>query len=226
MGDLFRGCHKLKRTDENIQKCARTLGANRRQSIHKVSRKSGLSYGTVQRILHHDLELSKHAAKLVPHDLNNQNKRDRLDFAQHLLDEYNNDPHCLDWVMTMDKSWFCVNDPRSKFESMEWLQKNENRGQTVRKQASVKKVMFIPFSDSSGPVHWEYFHNMTVSKEVFLPLIQRVRNSLRARRSQEVWENRDQYLLHMDNAPPTRPTLYSTTWYQSPGKGYVILHIR
>ncbi len=59
LGDLFRGCHKSKRTDANIKRCADALGGNCQQSIHEVGIKANLTYGTVQRILHHDLELSK-----------------------------------------------------------------------------------------------------------------------------------------------------------------------
>ncbi len=67
--------------------------------------------------------------------------------------------------------------------------------------------MLIPFFDSAGLVHREYFHNQTVSKEVFLPVMQRAREAVRVNRSSEVWSNREEYWLHMDNAPAHRSKL-------------------
>ncbi len=66
VGDLFRGGNRSARTDRNIQNCAKILAKSRRQTVHQLSRKSKLSYGTVLHILHHDLELTKRSAKLIP----------------------------------------------------------------------------------------------------------------------------------------------------------------
>ncbi len=71
----------------------------------------------------------------------------------------------------------------------------------------VKKVMFIPFFDSQGVVHKEYFHNQTITKEVFAPVLRRAHANIRLKRDREVWENRDQYILHMDNVPSHRSKL-------------------
>ncbi len=71
---------------------------------------------------------------------------------------------------------------------------------------SVKKVMLIPFFDSRGLVHWEYFKDQTITKEIFLPVLQRVRQSLLSRRS-DISDNLEEYLLHMDNAPAHRSDL-------------------
>ncbi len=109
--------------------------------------------------------------------------------------------------MTTDESWFFQYEPGSKIANMEWLQQDENRGQVVALEQSVKKVMFIPFFDLQGIVHKEYFHNQAISKEVFAPVLRRAHESIRKNRSADVWENHDQYLLHMDNALAHRACL-------------------
>ncbi len=208
LGDLFCGCHRTKRTDANVKRCADSLGGNCWQSIHEVGIKANLTYGTVQRILHHDLELSKRAAKMVPHLLLEVHKRNCLEFCHEMLAQYAHDPHCLDWILTTDESWFYLYDPRSRMENMEWLHKDENRGQVVhRQQPSAQKVMLVPFFDSRSLLHWEYFHGMTIRKGVMLALLQRIRTSLRIRRGARVWHNRQEYRLHMDNALAHRSDL-------------------
>ncbi len=137
---------------------------------------------------------------MVPHELTDCDQRLRLEFAHELLAQYSHDPRCIEWVITTDKSWFHLWDPRNKYESMEWLKRDENRGQVVSRERSVNKVMFLPFFDSKGLVHREYFHNQTINKEVFLPIIKRAWEAVKTKRGSEVWNNREEYLLHMDNA--------------------------
>ncbi len=82
-----------------------------------------------------------------------------------------------------------------------------NRPQVVRREMSVPKLMFIPFFDHRGLVHWEMFRRQTINKTVFLALLKRVRESIRIRRGTKVWHNRREYLIHMDNASAHRSKL-------------------
>ncbi len=207
VGDLFRGSNWSARTDANIQKCAAALGSSRRKTINQVRAEASLSYGTTLRILHRDLELTKCTAKFVPHQLTDRDKRLRLDFCKKLVAEHERDPRCLDWLVTTDESWFYQYDPRFRYQNKEWLQKDEDRGQVVMCEMNVKKVMFVPFFDRRGLVHWEYFVNQNINKHVFHGIIQRAHQSVRRRRGLEVWRNREEYLLHMDNAPAHRSIL-------------------
>lgn len=201
VGDMFRGSNRLVRTADNIKKCAKILSGNHKQTVNQVARRAQMTYGSVLRIFHRDLELTKRASKLIPHQLSDRDRRLHLDFAKHLLDQYESDSRCIDWVCTTDKSWFYIWEPGSKISNMEWLQREEDHGQVVRLEQSVQKVMLIPFFDSQGLVHREYFHNQTISKEVLLPVMQHAWEAVRMNRSSDVWNNREEYWLHMDNAP-------------------------
>lgn len=160
-----------------------------------------MSYGSVQRMLKIDLKLKKKACKLVPHLLTDHDKQRRLNFATSLLRAHADNPGILDWILTTDKSWFYVYDPGSKIENMRWLAKGQEHPEIVRREMSVKKCMFIPFFDRRGLLFWEFFQNETIKKEVFKPLLHRVRQVIRTRRGVAVWRRRDEYHLHMDNAP-------------------------
>ncbi len=53
----------------------------------------------------------------------------------------------------------------------------------------------------------EILVNQTVTRFVFHAIVRRVRFALRVRRGTKVWFNRDEYALHMDNAPAHRSHL-------------------
>ncbi len=202
LGDKLRsGAPRSKRTPAKIQECKRQVEANCKIRVHHLSENLSISYGTTMSILHKDLSLRKKAAKLVPHQLTPADVRKRIEFCTNFVTVYGARPRGLHWIITTDESWFHVYDPLSKMESMEWWSKGDERPQIMRRERSVKKVMFIPFFDDSGLVHFEIFENQTINKEVFLHLLLRVRDSIRARHGSRVWTRCREYHLHMDNAP-------------------------
>jgi len=58
-------------TPEMILKVCEVILGDRRQTIHDVCNRVGLSYGSCQRILADELNMRRIAAKFVPHLLNN-----------------------------------------------------------------------------------------------------------------------------------------------------------
>ncbi len=200
LGDQYHGSRHWKRTDDKIQKCQELVLCNRRSSINHLSHQLGMSYRTVFTILHKDLELKKRPAKMIPHALTYFYKRRHLEFAHSFLAQYSHDKHCLKWVMTTDESWFHIYDPRSKFDNMVWMQKDENRPQVLHRPMGTPKGMLVPFFDAHGLVHWEFCKGCTINKHHFLAMLQRVKTSIRLRRGTRVWHNQSEYMLHMDNA--------------------------
>ncbi len=128
-------------------------------------------------------------------------------FCEDLIKNYTRDPRCLNWVVTTDESYFHVYEPRSKYENMAWLQKNENRPQIPRRPRAGAKVLMVPFFDSRGLVHREYFSDVNMNQDLFYALLKRVKTSIETRRGRRVRENLSEYLLHMDNAGPHRSLL-------------------
>ncbi len=140
----------------------------------------------------------------MPHVLTPAQKRDRVRFAVNFLDKFPSQ-QSLNYVMTTDEAWFYIYDPRPKIQNMQWLKKGEDRQQVPRRPMGAKKVLLIPFFDRNGLVHWEFFVNETVKKEMFLALLTRVRQSLEIRRMRILLHRQAlDYQLHMDNAPAHR----------------------
>lgn len=201
--DLPRsGRPKSARTPQNIQRCHTLVQADRRVGIHRLSRQLQVSYGTVQYMLHKDLHLCKKAAKMIPHVLTPVQRERRMDFSLDFIDRFGADRKSeLKWIVTCDEAWFHVLDPNTKIENMQWLHKTDPRPQVAMRSRSAAKVMLIPFFDQQGLLHWEYFENQTITKKVFLPLLTRVKHSMRIRRGAKHYQHRHKYMLHMDNAP-------------------------
>ncbi len=179
LGDFMRsGAPRKARTPAKIQQCKNLVTQNRWMGIHQLSNQLSISYGTTSTILHKDLGLDKKVAKLVPHLLMDRDKQKRIEFCSNFISVYGANPRGLYWILTTDESWFYLCDLRSKVETIAWLVKGEECPQVVRREMSVKKCMFIPFLDSKGLVHFEFFENQTVNKEVFLHLLLRVHDSV------------------------------------------------
>ncbi len=205
LGDLFRrGGPTLARNATMIAQCWRKVTRNRRVTIQQLSSSMGISHGSVSTILHKDLKLTKRAAKLVPHVLTPYQRQARVDFCRNFLHEFEGQPDKLSKIITCDESYFHVYDPLSKQESREWLPRDVNRPQVARKEQSTKKLLFLPFFDRRGLIHFEFFNNMTVNSEVFHQVLQCLRVSIRVRRGAAAWIQRQLLRLHMDNASPHR----------------------
>ena len=201
LGDLFRkGGPKLARNATMVAQCRRKVDRNRRVTIDHLSNSMGISHGSIHSILHKDLQLSKRACKLVPHVLNAHQRQQRLDFCRNFLREYSGRLDRMNKLITCDESYFHVWDPLSKLESRQWLTRDMNRPQMPRKEQSTKKVMFLPFFDRKGMLHYEFFHDMTVNRAVFHQVLQRLRVSIRVRRRAATWIQHHSLKLHMDNA--------------------------
>ncbi len=199
VGDLPRsGRPRTGCTKGNIQVCKQAVRRNRKINIHRLTRLLSMLYGTVFRILHHDLSLKKCTSKFIPHELTPEQKCQRISFAVNFLDSYPG-ARRLKWLVTTDESWLHVYDPDTKQRNKEWLAKGEDRGQVVCRERSVRKLLMVPFFDHQGMVHVEYLRNGTVNKHVFKAMLQRAWTSVRTRRA-HLWRNRQAYKLHMDNA--------------------------
>lgn len=145
--------------------------------------------------------MKKKSAKLVPHQLTPAQHACRVQFCREFLAAYRRDHWFLDWILTTDEAWFYMYDPLSNIQSKEWMQPGENRPQVVRREQSVCKLMVIPFFDSHGLLHVEFYRIENVNQRLFLQLLVMVRHHIRVRRGCRVWLNRDRFMLHMDNVP-------------------------
>ena len=147
------------RSQENINRVEKLINSDRRVNIHHIGRTLGLSYGTVQRIIHDDLKLKKLSARWVPRMLTKAQKKRRVEVSQQLLDRYNEDPDdFINRLLTQDETWVHHFDPETKSESMEWKHRGSPPPRKFKRQSSAGKVMASVFWDFLGVIHVDYLH--------------------------------------------------------------------
>lgn len=189
------------RKPDKIKECETLVLKDRRSGTAKLSKNLGILHGSTFRILHQDLLMKKRALKLVPHDLTPGQCRQTVQFCVNFLDSYPNG-HGLNYLLSTDEAWFYLQEPKSRLGNLQWLQKGEDRDQVPQHPRNCKKVLLIPFFNRNGLIHWEFFVDQTVTKEMFLPLLEHVRESLELRR---LWtltkRNAPEFKIHMDNTP-------------------------
>ncbi|XP_067937020.1 protein GVQW3-like [Watersipora subatra] len=111
------GAPTSRRTVTAIDTVKAIVNADRRVTIREVSQQTGLSFGTIHKILKDDLNMHRVAAKFVPRLLNDDQKQRRIDICSELKTAVLHDPDFLKTVITADESWVYGYDPETKMQS-------------------------------------------------------------------------------------------------------------
>ncbi|XP_018346773.1 PREDICTED: histone-lysine N-methyltransferase SETMAR-like [Trachymyrmex septentrionalis] len=159
-------------TDDNVEQVKKMILENRRITIREIADDVGISFGSCQAIFSDVLGMKRVAAKFVPKLLNFDQKQHRVDIAQELLNEVNNDPELLKTVITGDETWVYGYDVETKAQSSQWKLLEEPRPKKIRQVRSNVKVLLTVFFDFNGVVHHEFLpYGRTVNKEYYLDVM-------------------------------------------------------
>ncbi len=197
---LSTGRPKSARTDENCAVVLEHVLADRRVSIPQLSDATGLSMGSIHKILKKDLKMSRVCAKFVPRVLRDDERTHRMLVSQEWLQKIEDDPDIINKIITADESWVWLFDPESKKESSQWIRRHiDPRPKKALHARSTKKLLILPFFDIEGLIHVEYLQG-TVTSEVYIEALMHLRDQIRVKRP-EKWRTHDWILLD-DNASP------------------------
>ena len=90
-------------------------------SAKSVAEQLGISRERVASITHEDLDMRKLSAMWVPKFLNADQKSQRCQSSEQLLEFFRRDPNDFQsQLLTMDKTWLYHYDPETKQQSVEW----------------------------------------------------------------------------------------------------------
>jgi hypothetical protein len=102
------------KTDKNVDK-ERTLVRNdHRLSIRMTAEEFNVDKGTVRQILTENLKMKKVCAKMVPKNLSKDQKLNREEMCQNVLEKTEEDPDFLNSVVTCDETWPFQYNPETK----------------------------------------------------------------------------------------------------------------
>lgn len=184
-------------TDENIEKVKKIVLEDRRVSIREIAADLGVSFGSVQSVMHDVLGMRRVEARLVPRVLNFLQKQHRIAVAKEMLSLGQN---VIEGIITGDETWVYEYDIETNQQSSEWRFSDEPKPKKPRQSRSKIKVLLTVFFDCRGVVHSEFLPpGQTVNKEYYLSVLKRLRENVRRKRP-ELWRN-NSWFLHHDNAP-------------------------
>ena len=133
------------RTENNVARVKVVLDRDRRLQVRLIAEEVGLPKTDVHRIITEDLHMRKICAKLVPKNLSDEQKDNRVLVSREILDRVKSEPDFLQGVITGDETWIFEYDPTTKRQSSEWHTSESPRPKKARMSKSRVKSMLIIF---------------------------------------------------------------------------------
>ena len=165
---------------------------DKRQTIHDVCNRVGLSYGSCQCILADEMNMKRTAAKSVPILLNNDQRDHRVRVCIELQKAVRHDPKFLSRVITGDESWLYNYDPERKQQSSHWKTPYSPRQVRSNINSMLRVFLYTPIRGIMPP-------GQNVTGNFYCKVLRRLRENVRRKRP-VMWKNGD-WLLQHDNAP-------------------------
>ena len=154
---------------------------DRQISAKSIAEQLGISREWVGSINHEDLDMGKLFAKWVPKCLKADQKRQRCQLSEQLLEFFRRYPNdFLSRLATMDET--CLNhyDPETKQQSMEWRHSNSLCPQKFRAQKSARKVLASIFWDQDSILLIDYLpKGQTINAEYYSSLLVQLKDILK-----------------------------------------------
>jgi len=107
-------------TSKIIDQIHELILEDRRISAKSIAEQLGTSHERVGSTIHEGLDMRKFSAKWVPKCLNADQKRQRCQSSEQILELFRYDPNdFLSRLVTMDETWLYHYDPETKQQSVE-----------------------------------------------------------------------------------------------------------
>jgi predicted nucleotidyltransferase len=111
---------------------------------------------TVRQILHDQLNMRKVSAKMVPKNLNQEQKDNCKNICSDITERITEQPDVLEKVITCNETWIFQYDPAIKTQSMHWKTLTSLRMKKARMSKSKVKAMIIVFFNIRGIIMVEW----------------------------------------------------------------------
>jgi histone-lysine N-methyltransferase SETMAR len=136
----------------NVDRIRRLVEKNPRISIHYIEAETGLSYGTIGRILHDHLNLRKLSSRWIPHELNENQQKKRVEICRKNLELLETQRWRLCDIVTGDESWIYHRKIGNKASNSSWAPKGQSPQTVVKRNQFEPKSMVCVFIKTTGPV--------------------------------------------------------------------------
>jgi len=232
------GRRKTVTTPQIIDRIHELILEDRRISAKSIAEQLGILRERVGSIIHEDLDMRHLSTKWAPKCLNTDQKRQRYQSSEQLLEFFRRDPNDFQSrLVTMEETWLYHNDPDTKQQSVEWRHSGSPGPKKFRVQKSTGKVLASIFWDQEGILLIDYLpKGQTINAEYYLSLLVQLKDILKEKRRGKVtkvvlflhdnapahWalatQKRLAYLgFHCLDHPPSSPDLAPSDYHLFPG---------
>ncbi|CAF4976585.1 unnamed protein product, partial [Rotaria sp. Silwood1] len=139
-------------TSANIEKIRNLFNDDPYSTIDELRVQTGLSHGTIERIISDHLKLKQITARYVPNHLTDSQRAERVRICQENLAKFAQGTWRLCDVVTGDESWFYHKQIGRKFSNAAWTASGDPSPTLVRRSHFAPKTFFCIFFKSTGPV--------------------------------------------------------------------------
>ncbi|CAF1413611.1 unnamed protein product, partial [Rotaria sp. Silwood1] len=189
-------------TDENIERVRQVIEDDRHSTYDDITVETGLSRGTIERIIHDCLKMRKVTSRWVAHQLTEEQKQERLGICCQNLEKFRNGTWRLCDIITGDETWIYYRQIDRKSSNSTWVGEDEPPRTIVRRNISEPRRLFCLFFKSTGPVR---IHKVDKGKTIdhnyyiencLIPIINEIRKKEKSSRT-------NYKLLHDNGRPQT-----------------------
>ena len=208
--DTRPGRPKTSVTKANVAAVKIVVEQNARLSVRDIASCTGISVGSVQRILKKSLDPRKVCARWVPHLLTEEQKTQPLKCARELLKTYKGS-RVITNLLTGDKTWVHMFEPQRRAGNKQWKRKDKKRLCIAKRTISSKKMLYAIFFNSSGPViQVPCPSGHTVTGRFYKnSVLKKVKEFYNKKRPSKGWQKSTFY---MTTPPPVSVRLLSLFW--------------
>jgi histone-lysine N-methyltransferase SETMAR len=137
--------------EDSVSAVQQLLQDDPRLSVESIADRVGISSGTVSTILHQRLGLRKLVCRWIPHVLNDNQRRVRIEWCSQMLSKFDGGrSRRVSEIVTGDETWVYTYDPETRQQSAQWTGKDDTSPVKPRRSRSVAKKMVATFVSRSG----------------------------------------------------------------------------
>jgi hypothetical protein len=108
-------------------------------------------------------------AEMVSKNLSEDQKLNREELCQNVLEKIEEDPDFLNSVVTCYETWLFQYDPETKRQSMQWKTTHSPRRKKARMSKTKIKTMIVVFFDIQGIIMTQYMSpGQTVNQTYYI----------------------------------------------------------
>ena len=139
-------------TSDNIERIGLLIDDDPYLTIEELEYETGLSHGTIHRIIADQLDLRKITARYIPKDLTDFQRAERVRICKENLVKFQQGTWRLCDIITGDESWFFHKQLGRKLSNAVWVKKGDPPPTVTRQSRYAARTLFSIFFKSNGPV--------------------------------------------------------------------------